>query len=102
MKKIFYLACLCTTLFSSFTAIANVITVKGYVRLANGNGVANIEVKIASYVGTSNTSCSEQAVVTNSAGFYSKEITCTGDIHFKELRWGGTGAGKRNSGVKSC
>jgi PKD repeat protein len=81
MKKIFYLACLCTTLFSSFTAIANVITVKGYVRLANGNGVANIEVKIASYVGTSNTSCSEQAVVTNSAGFYSKEITCTGDIH---------------------
>jgi PKD repeat protein len=81
MKKIFYLTLLCTALFSSLTTIAGGITVKGYVRLANGNGVANVEVKIAAYVGTSTAACKEEVVVTNSVGFYSKEISCTGDIH---------------------
>ncbi|GEO11998.1 hypothetical protein SAE01_44940 [Segetibacter aerophilus] len=61
--------------------MASGITVKGYVRLANGNGVANVEVRIAAYVGTSTSACKEEVVVTNNLGFYSKEISCTGDIH---------------------
>ena len=59
---------------------ANVITIKGYVKDGNGNAAINKEVKIAVYLAGSTTPCSEQVVVTNNLGFYSKELTCTGDI----------------------
>lgn len=79
MKKVFYLVFF-FFLFLSLQVDANVVTVKGYVKLANGTAVANTEVKIAIYLAAATTSCSEQTVVTNSAGFYSKELSCTGDI----------------------
>src|SRR6476620_5669613 len=79
MKKIFYLVFF-FSLFLSLQVDANVVTVKGYVKLANGTAVANTEVKIAVYLASATTTCSEQTVVTNSVGFYSKELSCNGDI----------------------
>lgn len=78
MKKNFYLLFLLSTLFTAIVVQANVITVKGYVKLTNGNASKNTEVNIAVYLATGTASCSEQLAVTNNEGFYSKEITCTG------------------------
>ncbi len=68
-------------LFVLFTALqvhANTITVKGHVTFTNGSPAKNVGVKIAAYLATANTSCSEQTAVTNNDGFYSMEMTCTG------------------------
>ena len=80
MRKYLCLPIFFVALFTSLQVQANVITVKGYVKLTNGSPVANAQVQIAVYIGSSTTSCSEQTVLTNSAGFYSKELSCTGDI----------------------
>ena len=78
MKIHFYLLLLFTTLFTTIDVQANVITVKGFVKLSNGNPSKNTEVNIAVYLTTAATSCSEQVAITNSEGFYSKEFNCTG------------------------
>lgn len=69
-----------TIFFTAIHLFGNTITVKGYVKHADGSAVANSEVKIAVYLANGTTSCAEQAVITNSVGFYSKELSCTGDI----------------------
>jgi PKD repeat protein len=74
----FYFLVLFSFLFTTSLVQANTITVKGYVTLTNGSPAKNVEVRIASYLVSPNTSCSEQTVVTDNAGFYSKEMTCTG------------------------
>ena len=79
MKKKFYLW-LVAALFMGFPLFANVVTIKGYVKLSNGSPAINTEVKIAVYLASSTTSCSEQSVVTNSNGYYTKDLTCNGDI----------------------
>ena len=77
MKKVFYLLFL---LASSAIVHANVIIVKGYVKQANGTPVANKEVKIQVYLNASTSACHEQVMVTDHSGYYSKEMSCTGDI----------------------
>ena len=79
MKKKLY-TLFFATFFGAIQLFANTVTVKGYVKQANGTAVGNTEVRIAVYLASSTTSCSEQTVTTNSAGFYSKELTCNGDI----------------------
>src|SRR5205085_2914329 len=69
---------LIASLFTTMAVQANTITVKGYAKLSNGSPVKNSNVNIAVYLGTSTTSCSEQTVVTNIDGFYTKELTCSG------------------------
>lgn len=78
MKKQFYLFFFVTMLFTTIAVQANVITVKGSIKLSNGSASANTSVNIAVYLTAGTASCSEQVAVTNSEGFYSKEITCTG------------------------
>ncbi len=80
MKKFLYLSTFFLTLFTALQVQANVITVKGHIKLNNGSPAVNTQVQIAVYVGYSTTSCSEQVVLTNSQGFYSKELSCSGDI----------------------
>lgn len=74
----FFTLLLLASLVSSSQSIANTITVKGHVTLSNGSPSKNTEVRIATYLASANTSCSEQTAVTNNEGFYSREITCTG------------------------
>src|SRR4051794_26860950 len=64
---------------------AGVVTVKGYVRRPDGSPVANKSVKIAVYLASGNPSCSEQSVVTNDAGFYTRELSCTGDLRLSKI-----------------
>ncbi|MDQ6815228.1 MAG: PKD domain-containing protein, partial [Bacteroidota bacterium] len=78
MKKLYTF--LFATFFTAIQLYANIITVKGHVKQTNGNPVANTEVKIAVYLASATLSCSEQSAITNSEGFFSKELSCSGDI----------------------
>lgn len=78
MKKNFYFLFLFSSLFATIAVQANTITVKGYVKLTNGTPSKNTEVNIAVYLTTGVASCSEQVAITNSEGFYSKEVSCNG------------------------
>jgi hypothetical protein len=77
MKKYFYVLFFITSLFTTIVQ-ANTITVKGRILLSNGSAAKSTQVNIAVYLANISTSCSEQLVMTNGDGTYSKEISCTG------------------------
>jgi PKD repeat protein len=76
MKKLFSFLLVVATLLLSFQSKANEITVKGYVKFANGAKAPNIKVKI--FV---EAPCMvEHTVTTNNDGFYTDKIRCEGAI----------------------
>ena len=81
MKKYLQVIFLFLVLISSLSTYAAGVKVKGYVLFTGGSPVAGVQVKIAGYLAGSTTPCSEQVVTTNATGFYSLELSCTGDIN---------------------
>ena len=81
MKKYLQVIFLFLVLISSLSTYAAGVKVKGYVLFTGGSPVAGVQVKIAGYLAGSTTPCSEQAVTTNTTGFYVLELSCTGDIN---------------------
>ena len=76
MKKLFSVLLLVASLLISFQSKANEITVKGYVKFANGTKAANIKVKIF----VEAPCVVEHTVTTNGDGFYTDKIHCEGAI----------------------
>ena len=72
MKKLFSFLLVVTSLLLSFQSRANEITVKGYVKFANGAKAANIKVKIF----VEAPCVVEHIVTTNSDGFYTDKLRC--------------------------
>src|SRR5215203_755171 len=76
MKKLFLPLLLLACIFWSFQSKANEVTVKGYVKFANGAKAANIKVKIF----VEAPCVIEQFATTDNEGFYSAKIHCEGAI----------------------
>lgn len=76
MKKLFSFLLVVASLLLSFQSKANEITVKGYVKFANGAKAANIKVKIF----VEAPCVVEHIVTTNSDGFYTDKMRCEGAI----------------------
>jgi PKD repeat protein len=76
MKKLYSIFVLFACLFTSFQLKANEVTVKGYVKFANGAVAPNIKVKIF----VEAPCVIEHFVTTNSAGFYTDKVHCEGTI----------------------
>ena len=72
MKKLYLLLLLLAPVFLGFQSKANEVTVKGYVKFANGAKAANIKVKIF----VEAPCVVELFATTNSDGFYSAKIHC--------------------------
>ena len=76
MKKLYLLLLLIACVFSGIQSRANEVTVRGYVKFANGAKAANIKVKIFIEAPC----VVELFATTNSDGFYSAKIHCEGAI----------------------
>ena len=76
MKKLYALLFLLVSLLTSLELKANEVTVKGYVKFANGAKAPNIKVKIF----VEAPCVVEQFVTTNNEGFYTAKVHCEGTI----------------------